>query len=357
MRRRLKWAGGGLSVAAGHFPAEPAHVCHKRATEDGSMHSHSVPARPARTLCGIAVAAALLASAATGADRYWSAPAGGWFWDSANWEGYPPPGPGDDAIFDLDTAGYTVEFAASRVSERLYVYNDGVTLDLNGESWALQGAFESVVVGYWPDDVALLTVTDGTLSGTEMLIAEDYWAIGTVSVQSGGVVDMFGAVEVGSLGDGLLEIVGGGLVACGSAHVAAEWDSVGYLTVSDGTSRLDCTGELRVGNQGEAYVELSNGGQADVGGDVIVAHEWESDAYLTVADAGSRLDVGGAVTVGRDGFGSMSILDGGLLRSGAGSVGSSDDAEGAVDRPARRGRSARPPGAFPGLLPAGAALR
>jgi len=295
------------------------------------MHSHSAPRRLAGTFCGIAVAAALLATAATADDRYWSNSSGGSFSDPANWEGYPPPGPGDSAIFDLDSTGYTVSFAASRVSERLYVLNDGVTLDLNGGTWSLQGAFESVAVGYFEDDVALLTVTDGTLSGTEMLIAEDPWALGTVSVESGGVVTMLGPVEVGNLGDGMLEVTGGGAVACGSAYVAADTGSVGYLTVSGAASLLDCAGELRVGDFGEGYGEVSNGGEVLVAGNLVVANEWESDGYLMVGDAGSRLDVGAAAIVGNEGWGSMSILDGGVLASAGGRVTAGADAMGTVE--------------------------
>jgi len=275
--------------------------------------------------------AALLASAAMADDRYWSNPSGGWFNNPVNWYGDPPPGPGDNAVFDLDSAGYTLSFAASRVSERLYVFNDGVTLDLNGGTWSLQGAFESVVVGYFEDDVALLTVTNGTLAGTEMRIAEDFWAIGTVSVEGGGAVNMLGAVEVGSLGDGLLKVIGGGVVACGPVNVAADTGSVGYLTVSDATSLLDCGGELRVGDFGEAYLEVSNGGQVSVANDVIMARQWASDAYLVVSDANSHLDVGWAVTVGYDGWGAMSVLDGGLLTSAGGSVASGAAAEATVE--------------------------
>ena len=301
------------------------------------MGFHSARGRLAGALCGLAAVIGLLAAGAAGDDRFWSSPGGGWFEDPGNWGGAPPPGAADNAIFDLVSPGYVVAFAASPTSGRLTVHYDEVTLDLNGQTWTLADAFESVVAGSQPGDVASLSVTDGFLNGSQMLIAEDPWAIGTVSVQSGGTVTLSGAAEVGRLGDGWLEIVDGGVVGCGAVRVAGDRDpltgrgSVGYLTVSQEGSHLDCGGQLLLGGYGEGYAMVSQGGKGDVAGNVVIAQQAASDAYLVVSDANSWLEVDLSVTVGQGGCGSMSVLDGGKVTSAGGTVGADGGAEGTVE--------------------------
>jgi T5SS/PEP-CTERM-associated repeat protein len=279
----------------------------------------ATPKVPSGFLCVVLAAGLLAGGTARADDRFWSSPAGGAFEDAGNWGGDAPPSVGDAAVFDLVSAGYVVQFASSRTCDYLFVLNDGVELALNGNLWTLQAPVASVVVGQFDGDVADLTVTNGTLAGAEMLIADHFNAIGTLVVGAGGSV-VQGSIRIGTYGDGAAEVTGGGMVAAGRLTVGVFDYSIGYLTVLDAGSGVDCGGDLTVGDLGQAYVTVANGAIANVGGRTTVAANAASDGFLTVQDGGSRLDIHGDLTVGEDGWATLDVLDGGSVSSAAGQV-------------------------------------
>ena len=289
----------------------------------------ATPKRLVAVVC-VAAAAGLAPRGASAADRYWSNGAGGAFGSPANWGGSPPPAVSDAAIFHLGSEGYVVDFATSRTSRQLLVWYDSVTLDLNGRTWTLVGS-RSVVVGEGDGDAAELVVSDGMLAGATLRIADDYGAVGTVAVVDGGAIDVGGQVQVGASGDGALEIVEGTGVSCDSANVGVSWGSIGYLSVGDPLSHLDCGDWLQVGDVGEAYVTAYGGGEIDVAGNATVARDVESNGFLTVEGAGSRMDVQGDLVVARDGWGTVDVLDGGRVSCRAATLGENYSSRGVVN--------------------------
>ena len=110
-------------------------------------------ARGAIELLAIAVLSPL-ASRLNAADVNWINPTGGDFTDGMNWSGGNSPGLADDAVFNLGSAGYTVNIPdGDQVStSQILVETDQVTLNLasNGTdftSYNLTAANDSLVVG------------------------------------------------------------------------------------------------------------------------------------------------------------------------------------------------------------------
>ena len=287
-----------------------------------------VPDRMWRIACVIL----LVGTAATrgpAADRFWSDPDGGAFEASGNWEGSPPPGPADAAVFDLGASEYTVSFATSPTSSRLIVGDDAVELLLNGSTWTLLDGAQGIVVGQNDWDAGSLAVTDGTLAGGAMRIAASTGSDGRVFVAGPGsaLQTTGGGMAIGSQGLGMLMVFDGGEVAAATtAAMGARDGAVGLVKVSDANSLWRVGGALTVaGAEGaEGDLRVENGGRVEVGGDAFLA-AGGGFGQVSAVGTGSTLDCAGDLNVGGFGAALLDVLDGGLVAAGSARLGSEAD--------------------------------
>ncbi|MBL8890905.1 MAG: PEP-CTERM sorting domain-containing protein, partial [Planctomycetaceae bacterium] len=110
----------------------------------------------------------------------------------------------------------------------------------------------------------------------------------------------------------------------GSGYVAASASSVGLASVSGAGSRWENSGDLYIGRSGFGTLEVSNGGVVENHHGYIASHGGTSTA--TVTGAGSHWANAGNLSVGAAGVGSIEINDNGLVTVGGTTTIGADDA-------------------------------
>jgi T5SS/PEP-CTERM-associated repeat protein len=363
------------------------------------MRHPSIGSAPSLLLGFGLLAAALPAEAA---EIPWRLSAGGTFNSAASWGGGVVPGASDVARFALTAntfpppipAVYLVSFTAQASTQGLIVEDDFVTLDLNGRIYRTPGADNRigtfpgrsgqlvVVDGFWEDNLSgtleigstgrgtLIVSTGGSIFGETLRVGSGGGGSGTLIIQNGGVVTSPGII-VGIASPATATVtgansrlslqtlnVGAGSNSTLSVLAAGHVDNSGPafigndpFTATTGTINVDGTGSLwsnsgdvRVGTEGNGFVEISGGGRAalnsiyigrgnevttSAGAGTVSVHGTNSRlacgamaigqigaGVLTIADGGGVLVVGGKLTVGRSGDGEMHVFAGGRLEAG-----------------------------------------
>ena len=128
------------------------------------------------------------------ADISWNDITGGLFSDTANWNPVQVPISGDNAIFDLSTAGYTVTFDDNETSTRLILNTDVVTFDLGGFTYTLDGA-DSVNRGITIGDVA---------GGSNRIVDVGRNGGGVLNIENGALVESNNGTYLGCSGEEIL---------------------------------------------------------------------------------------------------------------------------------------------------------
>ncbi|HWL54968.1 MAG TPA: autotransporter-associated beta strand repeat-containing protein [Chthoniobacteraceae bacterium] len=159
---------------------------------------------------------------------------------------------------------------------------------------------------------AKVTIDDTTTLGA------DASGTGELKINGTGTTWKSKGMTVGLLGKGTLHISNGGqLITEASANIALHGGSGGSSVTVDGTgSRWDIgtnpgdgPRDLGIGGQDDGYLTIKDGGQVDVAG-VVNLGNISGSGTVTVTGAGSRLESGGLLQVGQNGFGQMTVSDG-----------------------------------------------
>jgi T5SS/PEP-CTERM-associated repeat protein len=264
--------------------------------------------RSALAVTFIILAVAASAHSARAASRIWSNPAGGSFTAGGvggNWGGSAAPGVNDNAIFNLDSGGYTVTFSQSVTTLGLEVQTDVVTFDLNAHAYTLGNANGSMVLAGASTNVAKLTLLDGTLNSNSSVVGGNSGNGGaaTLNVASGGILS--GARIF--LGNADLNITGGGMVSdSDSAIVGSLVGATADVLVAGAGSQWTVTNGLTIGSSGHGNVTVEAGGAVVAGatqvGQVAVS------GTLTLRGAGSTWTNNGGLSVGASGASQSSTV-------------------------------------------------
>ena len=140
----------------------------------------------------------------------WNNAAGGSFQVAENGDPLIVPGPGDTAVFGLQTV-YDVDVGTAQ-TERLEIRNGDVTFTNANYSVASTNFLPSGTVL----DNSVLTLASGTLAGIHILIGES--AAARVDVLAGATLNYTGSLQVGGPGEGVMNIADGGHVSAGSEN-------------------------------------------------------------------------------------------------------------------------------------------
>lgn len=261
------------------------------------------------------------------------------------------------AHFDSGTVTVTGSGAALVISEGMWVgYGaDGTLLVDSGGSVASGGTWigstdddnDTVIVtgagSNWTSTGALtlgngtLRVQDGGMvrsAGARVGVYRD--TIGTVTVTGAGASWNNGSagISVGGSGSGTLTVLAGGQVTSGASAIGTATlplTSGGTAVVGGAGSLWTVGGQLTVGQSGAATLTVEDGGQVKSAGGVI--GQWSRrSGSTTVRGIGSAWDAGAAdtLTVGDDGIGILTVEDGGQVTSGVATVGLRATAVGAA---------------------------
>ncbi len=159
-----------------------------------------------------------------------------------------------------------------------------------------------------------------TTPGTGTLTVDGSGAMGDSTVTVGGIL------TVGELGQGTLTVSGGGDVsATGEVRVgenaAATFDN--DVTVTGAGSTL-MGSAVRVGTTGRGALDVLAGAEVTATGEVVFGESDGADGDGLVDGMGSRLIAGAGLRVGNEGFGTLSITNGGFVQAAILAVADSD---------------------------------
>jgi len=251
-----------------------------------------------------------------------------------------------DPCSRLDLTGSDLYVAGGNGSyAEVEIYNEGV-VDVNGDAYLAYGENSEGYLDVYDPNSRL------DLTGSDLYVAVGNGSYAEVEIYNEGVVDVNGDAHFGS-GDGRVWISDD--QPDYNDYSYEETDV--YLDIYDPNSSLNVGGDLYIadGNGADAHVDIYNGGVADVAGDVRIGgdrdyytsrdytlcsgnSDWsssdDSDVWIDIEDANSRLDVGNNLYAG-DGYDSwvdIDIRDGGVLDVvGDAYIGYGDDSYAFVD--------------------------
>ncbi|QOJ14753.1 MAG: hypothetical protein HRU75_08925 [Planctomycetia bacterium] len=252
----------------------------------------------------------------------WNNAAGGAASIAANWSPVLAPAAGDDLTFNLP-ATYAVTYNASVTASRTQTFRQGtVTLTMSSPHTTSTG----ITIGNLAGDVATTTLTTGAWNcGGPIVVGSAASSNGTLNVNDDDAdLLMTGATSdmtIGVNAPGTLNITGGGLVQVSDQFIAgSNAAGTATVTVSGATSTLpvvrsslivngagtSAATSSKLGQGGDATVNISNGALADFAGDVVVANGSLSESVVTIAGTGglvpqnATLDVAASLLLGRN---------------------------------------------------------
>ena len=154
----------------------------------------------------------------------------------------------------------------------------------------------------------------------ELHIGETATGVGTVTVDGAGTLLELQLLRVGELGEAVLDVTDGGVVTNDTfGFIATGAGSDGDATVDGAGSRWEAQIFLVGQNGGDASLAIIGGGlvEAKFLGDMQVGRDPGTVALVTVDGAGSTLDAGGEVQVGMlGGQATLEVTNGGLADLG-----------------------------------------
>jgi len=262
----------------------------------------------------------------------WNAPVTGAFGAAANWQPAMIPGANDAAIFDLGSAGYTVNFNSVGVRQ-LRVGNDKLTL-FGFQLTTGDQIDPAIQFGTGAGDVAEVELQFGTLTGKQIWLGVHEQASAKVTLAANlnagsSFPNVAGELVVGAAGIAELQIKSGGAGSNGKIVVGRDSTAQGAISMSGGTLTALGT-ELVVGQSGKG--ELTSSGRIDVNGELMVGR-----------DAGSQGDIlinGNYAQIGTPGYGNYRMTATTIGAAGKGTFSIGNDATARMEGPIVLGRDA-----------------
>jgi len=252
---------------------------------------------------------------------------------------------GGTGAFTIDGSGSTVSVSEG-LNGDVYIGRTGiVTLDItngglltnadDGFVGAKAGALGTITVAgadsAWEvgdilylgrDGAATLTIEDGGLVrvGGKLHLARDDGGEGTLNVNGGSFVSdgLIISSELGS-GSATISVSNGGTITSADSISLGFADGTGAFTIDGSGSTASVTGlngDVYIGRYGNATLDISNGGLLTNTDDGFVGAKLGGSGTITVAGTGSAWKLGDILYVGRDGAGTLTIENGGLVQAG-----------------------------------------
>jgi fibronectin-binding autotransporter adhesin len=197
-----------------------------------------------------------------------------------------------------------------------------VTVDGKDSKWASSGV---VSIGQEGGTGSLTISNGGEVTSTEGYIGTKDGGKGTVTVDGkDSKWANSGGISVGQEGGtGSLTISNGGVVksakveAGGGGSIGASSGSTGSVTVQGAGSAWEDVGGMRVGDKGAGTLTVRDGGHVAIASDqLFIANKKNSKGTVLVDGKDSTLTSHDVLSVGVQGAGSLTIINGGVVNSG-----------------------------------------
>lgn len=276
-------------------------------------------------------------------DRDWINSVGGDFDQGANWDPIGEPQPGDSVLFDLGSAGYTVDFTQDQTNFQAIIRTDVVIWDLDGNQYTLtdtnddEGTPGALTLGLESGDEAHLTVTGGTLEVGSLVAGNASGAEGTLRITGSDTVFRqteagINAARFGGNGPGHLVIDGGATAEFASLTINRRGGTAGSsLEVTGPGTTLSVTESIVTAFRDTGSVTISDGAFVEADGFNFGNRRVEQN-LMTVTD--SIMEISSGFNVGFDQGDALAIFENSTITSGNLQVGrgisDSDDTEGVV---------------------------
>ncbi|KZL03968.1 Extracellular serine protease precursor [Pseudovibrio sp. Ad26] len=233
------------------------------------------------------------------------------------------------------------------------VHGGSGTWSSAGTNWT--DATGSASAPYQPDSTLIFQGTPGTIvvdsAGVSvskgMQFAADGYTVtgGDIIINAGADTVSFRVGEGTSAGAGFTSTIASNLTGTGSLEKTGLGTLVltgdntynGTTTVSEGAlefrdgATLSGGQNFRVGSPATGSLTIADGSDVSARIYAVVATDAGSSGAVTVTGPDARFRVGGAFSIGRDGDGTLSVLEGGVVTSGYGQIGSYAGSTGAVE--------------------------
>jgi len=227
------------------------------------------------------------------ADVNWAGTTGNWN-VASNWD-TGVPGSADYAY--IENGGTAIVSDAQTAKGAFIGYAVGTT----GTVEIVSGGTLTGVGGWnqiarYDGSKATLIVNGGTfITGGYLRSAGTHAGSATITVNNGGTITSANSIALGYAG------------------------GTGAITIDGSGSAVSVTGgdgDVHVGRYGHVTLDISNGGLLDTVDDGFVGGGSGGSGAVTVTGAGSTWKLGDILYVGRDGAGTLNIVDGGLVQAG-----------------------------------------
>ena len=160
-------------------------------------------------------------------------------------------------------------------------------------------------------------VIDGVSSSWTISGNADFGVSGvaTASVQNNGDLNILGTLTLGdqSTGSGTLTVQADGTAESGDATLGNQAGATGFADVSNINTLWTVDGDLTVGKAGQGTLTLSNNGEVITTGDGILGSQAGSTGSATITDPGTEWQINGELKVGDNGNATMQVENGGFV--------------------------------------------
>ncbi len=139
--------------------------------------------------------------------------------------------------------------------------------------------------------------------------------VATATVQNHGDLNISGTLTLGdqSTGSGTLTVQADGTVESGDATLGNQAGATGFANVSNINTLWTVDGDLTIGNSGQGTLTLSNNGEVITTGAGILGSQAGSTGSATITDAGTEWQINGDLKVGDKGNATMQVENGGYV--------------------------------------------
>jgi T5SS/PEP-CTERM-associated repeat protein len=243
------------------------------------------------------------------------------FSDPISWEESVVPGAEDVAIFD-GVAQYTVLFDDSEFTDRVLVRAGFVTFELGYEEPSTYELLNStsptpgIVVGEGGGDVADLSIHGGTLVGAYAAVGHQGASFGTLTVDGPQTtIELEHDLRIGQFGNAMLNLIGGATALNGPATIALGGGTFALADVVGPDTTWQCDGNLTVGKGGVGELLIDDGAAVSCL-EAIIAQNRSTHGTVTVRGEGSSWTIQGSLDVAQAGFAELNIEDGASVSNG-----------------------------------------
>ncbi len=234
----------------------------------------------------------------------------------------------DGATFTVATTNSTTTYGAALGNNTtgaggLIVDGAGSTFTA-GEGGLAVGTYGSGTVTI--SDGGTLNVTDATY-GVVVAAADD--STGDVTITGdGSILDSQGPVAIGLGGTGTVTVDDSATLKIedgGDLDLGIFQDSDGTFDLDGAGATLDYSGVVTVGDGGSGTFKIEDGASWTSQDNIIAGNDEDSSGTILITGADSALTVGGDLTIGDDGVGTLTVDDAGALTVRGKSTEAADD--------------------------------